>query len=271
MQKYIKNQGIRIDIGMKSFMEWLKEQSTPQQKPILFVGNNSAIIPSDHEMGIKVPDPQTIEKLKPMAHSVYYEGTGEKGQGGGFESSWVQKNLGVSPKAQSYDQIGKMYQRCAGGLGPAVVLYSNLNVNEIVGKNFSGGTVRDAIISAIAKGGPEGNVTDPAKAKEFVDICEKEIGKEQLDSPSSNYVAVAKAIEKAMWPGGDDPGNGPIGRLADQVEKERRAMIVNMASQNSGLYFLGSGHLPSMKKEHPNLPSDIEQPQQQQASQQQQV
>jgi len=65
--------------------------------------------------------------------------------------------------------------------------------------------------------------------------------------PSSNYVNVAKAIEKAMWPGGG---------LADRVEKERRVMIVNMASQNPGLYFFGSGHLESMKAEH-NLPSDV--------------
>ena len=241
---------------IKTFYKWLNEQSSVQQKPILFVGNNSAIIPSDHEMGIKVPDSQTIQKLKPMANSVYYEGTGERGQGGRFESSWVQKNLGISPKnVNSYDKIGEMYKNVH--LGPAVVLYSNLNVNEIFGQNFSGGTVRDAIISALAKGGPEGSVTDPAKVREFIDICEKEVGKEQLDLPSSNYTAVAKAIEKAMWPlGSDFPGNGPLGRLADQVEKERRSMIVNMASINPGLYFLGSGHLDSMKAEH-GLESDI--------------
>jgi hypothetical protein len=239
---------------MKNFLEWLE---SVEQKPILFVGNNSAIIPSDHEAGIKVPDQQNLQRLKPMAHSVYYEGIGEKGQGGGFESDWVVKNLGVKPNhVESYDQKWKMYSNCAEGLGPSILLFSNLNVNTPVDQNSVGGNNVEAVIrQALVRGGPEGSVPSN-KVDEFIKICRAELGN-KLDLDSKYYPMVAKEAESKMWPGGDSPGNGPLGQLADRIEKERRSMIVNAAKQNPGLYFLGSGHLISMQQEH-GLPSDLE-------------
>lgn len=243
---------------MKSFLEWLKE-STANEKPILFVGD-SAIIPSDHEAGIKVPDEQTIQRLKPMAHSVYFEGMGEGGgQQGAFESNWVKKYLGVNPsQVASYDQ-GKIYPKCAGGLGPSILLFSNLNVNpSLLQTGVSGNqkTVADVIRSLLKKGGPEGSV--PAnKIEAFIDICRSELGN-KIDLGADQYQSVAREAESKMWPGGDLPGNGPLGQLADRVEKERRAIIVKTAGRVSGLYFLGSGHLISMQQEH-GLPSDSQQ------------
>lgn len=242
---------------MKTFFEWLRESSV-QEKPILFVGNQSAILPSDHEAGIKVPSQPILEKLKPMAHSVYYEGTGEGGgQQGGFESNWVIKNLGVKPNhVESYDQKWKMYSNCAGGLGPSILLFSNLNVNTPVNQNFIGGnTVEVVIRQSLIKGGPEGAVPSN-KVDEFIKICRAELG-DKLDLDAKNYPMVAKEAESKMWPGGDFPGKGPLGQLADRIEKERRSMIVKAAQQAPGLYFLGSGHLTSMKQEH-NLPSDMD-------------
>jgi len=254
---------------MRSFLDWLKE-SAANQKPILFVGDNSAIIPSDHESGIKVPDQQTIQRLKPMAHSVYFEGTGEGGgQQGAFESNWVKKHLNINPsKVSSYDQ-GKIYPKCAGGLGPSILLFSNLNVNShLLQTGVSGdkNTVADVIRSLLQKGGPEGSV--PAnKIEEFINICRSELG-DKIDLGAEQYQSVAKEAESKMWPGGDLPGNGPLGQLADRVEKERRSIIVKTAGRVPGLYFLGSGHLISMQQEH-GLPSDSQQVPQQQVPQQQ--
>lgn len=241
---------------MKSFIKWLE---SVEQKPILFVGNNSAIIPSDHEAGIKVPDQQNLQRLKPMAHSVYYEGTGEDGgKQGAFESDWVTTNLGVKPNhVESYDQKWKMYSNCAEGLGPSILLFSNLNVNTPVDPNsVEGNNVEAVIRQALVKVGPEGSVP-PNKVDEFIEICRAELGN-KLDLDSKNYTMVAQEAESKMWPGGDLPGNGPLGQLADRIEKERRSMIVKAAQQAPGLYFLGSGHLISMQKEH-GLPSDSEQ------------
>lgn len=237
---------------MKTFLEWLNENSA-QQKPILFVGNSSAIIPSDHEMGIKVPDPQAAERLKSMAHSVWYEGVGEGPGQGSRESAWVEKNLGVTPKsAKSYDN-GQLYPRIA--LGTTVLLFSNRNVNKdpsVAGAQ----SVEDVIRMALAHGGPEGKASK-ADIDEFINICKQELGNQELARPAAEYAKVAEEAEKRMWPGGDDPGPGPLGRLADRVEKERRAMIVQAASRNPGLYFLGAGHLIPMKSEH-GLPSDMD-------------
>lgn len=241
---------------MKSFLEWLVTESELQQKPILFVGNSSAIIPSDHDTAIKTPDSQTAERLKPMTHSVWYEGVGERKGGGSVESAWVKQHLGVSPThVDSYD-MGKIYPHCANGMGPAILLFSNLNVNAPVDQNSAGGnTVEGVIRWALAKGSKEGK-TAPAAVEQFIKICRADLGG-MLDLPPEKYGEVAKAAEAKMWPGGDLPGEGPLGRLADQVERERRAKIVQMAAQSPGLYFLGSGHLKSMRTEH-GLPSDLD-------------
>lgn len=234
--------------------------------PILFAGDMSAVLPSNHNEAIKMPDGKTKEKLIPIAQKgVWFEGVGEHKQGGNHEASWVKNNLGVQPKSvRSFDQdngTGKtIYSQCGGGIAPAVILFSNVDVNKStlinIVNNTQGETVRDAIKYGLSQDSTGEGIVPESKIDEFLKICEQD-GLD-LNLPKYQLIEVAKNGESKMWAGHGANMNTALGKLADYVEKERRSIIVKMMKtpSTSGIYFLGSGHLPDMQKEHPDLIPD---------------
>lgn len=241
-------------------------ESNIQGFPILFAGNMSAVLPSEHNSAIKTPDENTKQKLIPIAQKgLWFEGVGEHKQKGTHETNWVIKNLGVQPPfAKSFDQDNEtgqtIYSQCGGGIAPAVILFSNVKVNKktLINmiKKTKGKTVRDAIKYGLSQNSTGEGIVPQDKIDEFLKICE--LDGLNLNLYKDQLIEVAKKGESLMWAGHGANMSTNLGKLADSVEKERRTFIVNMMKNpnTSGIYFLGSGHLFDMQKEHPDLTSD---------------
>ena len=127
-------------------------------------------------------------------------------------------------------------------------LFGNLSGSEqekqlastMSNKNYS---VRDAIVKNQHKVFPDAPVRNPEK---FFSALGKDYN-EALDSPATPE-NMHKFIQKGAadtWHGNDNPDT-PLGQMARQVQTDREDHLINKAPP--GVYFIGSGHLPSMKK-----------------------
>lgn len=239
---------------MKTFLEYLtiRENNSLNDKPIIFAGNQGVIIPSEHGGNIKTPNQQELEKIKQIAQKgFWYEGVGENKQGGTHESNWL-KNLGINSNNNgSYDKAINAYK----GLGGAVTIFSSLHNNI---KNFNPllqnpnlKTAADILVYALTNGISMEQPISQQEAQQFLEICEKD-GLYLKNTTAKDFPTKAKEAESKMWGGGNPDGsssNTELGKLAYQVESNRRREIYDMAKQKGGIFFLGSDHLPAMAKE----------------------
>jgi hypothetical protein len=236
---------------MKTFLEYItiRENSSINNKPIIFASNQGVIIPSEHGGNIKTPNPQELQKIKQIAQNgFWYEGVGENNQGGAHEAAWL-KNLEINAKNNgSYDKLISAYK----GLGGAVTIFSSLhanieNFNPLL-QNPNLKTAADILLYALTNGISMEQPISQQEAQHFLDICEKD-GLNLKNIPAKEFPTKAKKAEALMWGGGNPDGsssNTGLGKLAYQVESKRRKEIYDLAKQKGGIFFLGSDHLPAM-------------------------
>lgn len=238
---------------MKTFLEYvIYRENSLDNKPIVFAGNEGVIIPSEHDGNIKTPNPQELERIKPLAkYGFWYEGVGENKQGGSVEANWLKNLLGqdVTNKG-SYDKKIQAYQ----GLNGAVTVFSSLHANQqnfmSLLKNPNLKTSADVLLYVLTKGISMETPISEQEAQQFLAICEKD-GLNLHNTPAQDFIGKAKEAEDLMWGGGNPDGSSnttALGKFAYQVESNRRKLIHNLAKQG-GIFFLGADHLPAMAQE----------------------
>lgn len=246
------------------FHEWvLLNEEKVQKMPILFAGDLSAIIPSEHDGPAKIPSKKIKDQLAKLAEkALWFEGVGERHKWGKYEKEWISKHLGVKAgRAKSYDRdngSGKtIYSRCYDGMGPAILMFSDIRINkdslDMILKKTDGDTVEAVIKKALASDIVGEGAVPRKQIDKFINICKE--SKLDINAPKEDFIKIAKQAEKQMWKGDWANLETPLGILADKIEHEREDIIVEMMfnKKTQGLYFIGSGHIPHIRKHHPEL------------------
>ena len=241
---------------IENWREFLKENLS--DKPIVFTASGKGVfLPSDHpkhEEGkiakgiIKIPNEEEKAKILPILknHGFWYEGTGEGGAGGTVESNWIKDTLGFkSPKSHgSFDDKVGEYE----GMEWGIVVTSQpqeLIALESDTKTSSYNIFYHALVKGIV-----GNPMSKSEASDFIELLKSD----GLDLKKMTNIkkAISKFEELAF--GGNKTADGInedtyLGKFIQDTQKKRRAKIYSLADGKGGVFFLGSDHLPAMKKE----------------------
>jgi len=236
--------------------EFLKENLS--DKPIVFTTSGEGVfLPSDHpkhEEGkipkgiIKIPNEEEKKKILPILekYGFWYEGIGEGGAGGKVESNWIEDTLGLeSPKSHGSfdDKVGEYV-----GMEWGIVITSQPQKLIALGSDTKTSSY-DIFYRALVKG-IVGNPMSESEAKEFIELLKSD-GLD-LENMTNIKKAIGKFDELAFE--GNTTADGinkdtNLGKFIQDIQKKRRAKIYSLADEKGGVFFLGSDHLPAMKKE----------------------
>lgn len=234
---------------MKSFRQFLEEaQESPNSRGVLVHGNKIFV---GVEHGVKPtfsPEVHNMIQSHMQQHGYYHEGNGgdAKALSGitgnhQYHGSWddsVDKHLHTDSNGNRftpYHHLSNLFGNSPEGTQQTVNTLSN-NPNT---------TIRDAIKQNSHKLYPGAPV-----APQHVDKFFNEAGQKfsrMADQPATpdNLHAIFKAGRNDCWDENGAEKNTPIGNMASKFNSDREDHILSNKS-GPGVYFIGSGHLPSM-------------------------
>jgi hypothetical protein len=226
--------------SFKSFILEAKKSEAPNG--VIFDGSDKVYVGIEHGNPITLSD-ELVNKIKTIGeeHGYYYEGSGG-------DRKNVKKYFGMKYKGGWDDGFIKSIKGYP--VEYLYTLFTNTNVNkqkENLPKENS--TIFDSIINNQKKFSyMKDRQYDEKTLTKFLEICSEhdkdfiKMSKEQATKENTNKFL--DAGEKLMWPKNWEEYPNKAGKLAKKVEDARNKYLLD---QESGVYFMGSGHLLDIK------------------------
>jgi hypothetical protein len=236
---------------MKTFKQFLFENEQTQEKPNsrgilfhndkIFVGVNHGVTPQ------LSPDIQKIVRSHAEQHGHWDEGNGgdaevtkplvKKQSKGSWDEDLINRDLYTDKKRKRFTPHYHLTNIF--GNKPGSEQEKNL-AHSMSDNNLS---VKDAIIKNQNKLFPHAPVKNP---EDFFENLGKDYHEAiHARATPDNIHNFIKRGAADTWHGNDNPDT-PLGRMARQVQTDRENHLIDKAPP--GVYFIGSGHIPSMQK-----------------------
>lgn len=237
---------------MKTFKQFMCEQKKPEQEPAnsrgVLVHGNKIFVGVQHGVTPNL-DQKTHAMIQQhiQQHGHWDEGnggdaevtrpiTGNAKSRGSFDENLVNRNLYTDKDGNRYTPHHHL-TNLFGNL-PGSEQEKNI-ANTLADEKLS---LRDALIKH------HGKIFDAPTSSGAVDRFLAKGGEEyqKMGQQKASAKNVRRFLSKGTaesWNGNENPDTG-MGRMARQVQTERENFLMDKAP--AGVYFIGSGHLPSM-------------------------
>jgi hypothetical protein len=229
---------------MKSFLEYILEETHNAPSGVIFDGNKKAYVGSHHGKSIILSNDLKTKILNlAKEYGIWYEGNGDDiapniklfGNKKAYVGSW-DKEFAKTVKGYPIHFIGGIFSN----------VKENNRVKKLTSPNLS---IFDAIIKK-QKGNKyfedrsynENDLTKflVAASEDNVDFLKMS----QLSATEENMRKFLTTGEKLMWPDNWQEYPNKLGKLAKKAEDERNRFVLK---QKQGVFVLGSGHLLELK------------------------
>lgn len=235
---------------MKSFYQYLREQSDPVPHGVLVYGDK-IIVGANHGDPVQIKDKQVLNHVRSVGdkHGYYYEGTGGpidiKQPLFGLNSKSDYKDGWDTDRSKSIRKSGVQPHHLSIFIGNVKENWKS--VREHLGKS---GTVLDglhrcanAISDAAFGGAPVSRETVEQFLRKASTGTEKNFLEIAKTTPVSQTKPLLHELESIAWPENWNSKKRTAGpeKLVDTESEERNTHILD--NMGPGVYFAGSGHL----------------------------
>ena len=227
---------------MLSFKSFITESKSEAPNGVIFDGPNKAYVGVEHGNPITLSN-ELAEKIKLIGqkYGYFYEG-------GGGDKKNVKKYFGEKYKSGWDDDFIKSIKGYP--VEFLYTLFTNTNVNKQK-QNLprENSTIFDSIIKNQKKFSyMKDREYDAKTLTKFLEICSEngndfvKMSKEQ--ATKENVIKFLDAGEKLMWPKNWEEYPNKAGKLVKKAEDSRNGYLLE---QDSGVYFMGAGHLKELR------------------------